>query len=301
MLDLVKIQKSSPSRSAPLTPSSSVKPESPEHGDWAVLDHMLISHWDAASCQDLEVLPDEVATSRHRLLRGFFSFKPRPKKRKTAPPKHNWKVLRHEPTRERHLESLAEAIFKKNLLPVVPDITTPTGRSLDLHIPGTQDEVLKKWEDFVGRGKTWVELNIPLQNAQPKKPWISPGTLELIDLRSAIKSGDMPWEHFAEGEEADALQVIQSFSKRIKKSARSDRKKYIANSLGHGDWNHLTTLKPFELDATHAVRDMDKKPIPTHRLPDKFAEYYETHHWTPLPDTGPNCPMPAVLHDRLSS
>jgi len=208
--------------------------------------------------------------------------------------------LRHEGTRDQHADSLTEKLFYKNLLPVVPDSSTPSGRSLDLRFPGSKEEILKKWDVFTDRGKKWTKDNIPLQKARAHKPWISAKTLELIDVRSSTNAGDLAWEHLVKNGEMDCPGVTCSLTKQIKKSARSDRKKYVATELGKGEWKSLRVLKPFELDSTAAVRDDENCAIPTHQLPEGFARHYETCHWTPLPNTGPSCQMPDEIASRLT-
>lgn len=78
-----------------------------------------------------------------------------------------------------------------------------------------------------------IDEHIPRQTVQPKQPWISQTTLDLLARRGQIRlEGDMD--------------QVAELNKEIRKAAKRDKRKWLEEQLSTGDWRPITNLKkPF--------------------------------------------------------
>ena len=113
---------------------------------------------------------------------------------------------------------------------------------------------------------------VPKLQFSPKKPWITQGTLDLISEMHS--NTDM------------TFQEVKQFRKRLKKSARKDKKQFIATALRddfHGSsidrWKQVRQLRSsFRPQSTNLI-SKDKKLVSKEERPQAFAEYLSDIVW----------------------
>ena len=137
--------------------------------------------------------------------------------------------------------------------------------------------------------------NLPLISLLPqsaKKPWISPSTLKQID-------------HFQKATFADIAELKQA-RKRIKKSARRDKKDFIANNLlsdFHGSsvqqWTHTRHIRSDFKPRSAGLFNDKGKLVSSSQRARTFADYLANKIWhssqdPPVPVSSPQPTLAAV-------
>ena len=78
-----------------------------------------------------------------------------------------------------------------------------------------------------------IDTHIPKQTLQPKQPWITQTTLNLLERRG---------QHQQHGD----LAQVAELHKTIRKATKFDKRKWLEEQLSTGDWRPITNLKkPF--------------------------------------------------------
>ena len=78
-----------------------------------------------------------------------------------------------------------------------------------------------------------IDTHIPKQTLQPKQPWITQTTLNLLERRGQLR------------QQGDLAQVAE-LNKTIRKAAKLDKRKWLEERLSTDDWRPITNLKkPF--------------------------------------------------------
>ena len=126
---------------------------------------------------------------------------------------------------------------------------------------------------------------IPVLPLQPRKAWISRGTLDLITtLRDS--TGLTPEE-------------VKAFRKCIKKSARQDKRLFVKNNLTKdyestpSQWTTLRKLKKPFSTKTPGIRDPEGKLHSTKQKPEVFCKYLTQHVWKSADE---QMPPQSMLH-----
>ena len=86
-----------------------------------------------------------------------------------------------------------------------------------------------------------LDKHIPKQRAQPRQPWITQGTLDLIERRGQLRT-------------QGHMDKVADLNKEIRKAAKVDKRTWLDEQLSTGDWRPITNLKkPFPQKALMLV------------------------------------------------
>ena len=130
----------------------------------------------------------------------------------------------------------------------------------------SEDVCLEELSATVTRAMHEASSCLPKLAAQRKNPWIGQSTLELIESRNLARSSG---DYFAE----------KDFNRRIKASARSDRKIWLSHCLASGDWSAIRKLRTKPKICQGRLRDMTGNLVSSDRRPETLAEYLEQIQW----------------------
>ena len=111
-----------------------------------------------------------------------------------------------------------------------------------------------------------LAASIPKRKPQKQRPWISEQTLGLIDQRRAAR-----FEH-----DRDTEATMQ---RAIRVSAREDRKKWLCDLAGFGQWSDIQRLRGKK--SVHQGRLLNEHGIAvsSEDRPDTFGKYLEQVQW----------------------
>ena len=99
------------------------------------------------------------------------------------------------------------------------------------HLP--QSDPTQRWEALETIFHEAIDTNIPKRRHKPRKPWIKPDTLALIETRGRLR------------EQGDLAQV-KELTKQIRTAAKANKREWLDQQLETGDWQPITNLKkPF--------------------------------------------------------
>ena len=119
--------------------------------------------------------------------------------------------------------------------------------------------------------------------ASRRRPWISQGTLDLIDQRRiAHVSGNFVLE--------------ASLHKNIKKAARADRRKWLEDLAGSNSWASLRKLRRGTKHLQGRLCNQDGIPVSSEERAETFAQYLESIQWAVRPASVVEQP---ALHSEL--
>ena len=101
---------------------------------------------------------------------------------------------------------------------------------------------------------------------QPRRPWITERTLDLIEKRNTARQiGD----HYAE----------RALNKAIKQSAKMDRKVWLNISLDGGNWSAIRSLTRQRKHKQGRLRDLNGQFVDSSMRAETLAEYLEKVQW----------------------
>ena len=110
-----------------------------------------------------------------------------------------------------------------------------------------------------------IDTHIPKQTLQPKQPWITQTTLNLLERRGQLR------------QQGDLAQVAE-LNKTIRKAAKLDKRKWLEERLSTDDWRPITNLKkPFPHKA-FTLTDTTG-PGPPRSNAEIFATHLATKQW----------------------
>ena len=122
--------------------------------------------------------------------------------------------------------------------------------------------------------------HIPKTKQQPKKPWVSDRTMQLIGRRSDARV-------------ASKWNLEKELRKETKRSARKDRAEWLRELAGKGDWSSIKKLRGHQKSVQTRLKDRDGIVVSTEQRSSTLADHLETVQWcvrpvTLLPDLPPN-------------
>lgn len=113
---------------------------------------------------------------------------------------------------------------------------------------------------------------VPLKHHLPNKPWISQTTLHLLDRRRAAReSGNWTLEKQLRGE--------------VKRSAKTDRAKWLEDLAGSGDWGCIKKLRKWRCVRQGRLHNADGEPVSSENRAETLAEHLHHVQWRVRPAT----------------
>eukprot|EP00973_Karenia_brevis_P082371 11418536-Karenia_brevis.AAC.1 len=110
--------------------------------------------------------------------------------------------------------------------------------------------------------------NIPKRDIEPKRPWISQSTLNLIKKRDQARS------NYDSNEE----KLLNSM---IRKSAKSDRNQWLSQNLEDGNWQALKSYRRGFKPKMGRIKNQEGEIVPNDQKAETLAEYYANIQWKP--------------------
>ena len=86
------------------------------------------------------------------------------------------------------------------------------------------------WKSFCESVESAVKQHVPVQKHRANKPWIGTATLDLLDQRRAAR-------------ETNNWALERQLRLKIKKSAKSDRARWLEDLVASGDWGAIKKLR----------------------------------------------------------
>ena len=144
--------------------------------------------------------------------------------------------------------------------------------ALEQRTDNERDDNVDRISGYITEAFTAAECALGHARATKKKPWISEGTLNLIELRQAARiSNDFE-------EEA-------RLHKSIRKSARADRKQFLEDLAGSRTWGALRILRQGAKHSQGRLCDASGNVVSSETRAETFAKYLETVQWAVRPAT----------------
>ena len=119
---------------------------------------------------------------------------------------------------------------------------------------------------------TAAEAVVPLKASTKRKPWISDGTLALIDERTKARL-DGDW------------QMEKNLRKHVHRSARRDRANWLERVAGSGEWDAMRVLRKPRRVKQSRLKDANGVAVGTDERATTLAAHLENVQWCVRPVT----------------
>jgi hypothetical protein len=107
---------------------------------------------------------------------------------------------------------------------------------------------------------------LPPQRRTANQPWISQGTLELIDRRRRARA-------------QNEYRNEQELHKEVRKAAKADRSRWLDKLLEDGDWQQIRKLRKPRGMRGGRLRNIDGEIVESTEWPDTMADHLEHIQW----------------------
>jgi len=127
------------------------------------------------------------------------------------------------------------------------------------------------WQERFSRAFMHAQGSLPRTNATPRRPWISAGTLDLIDARNrAQTAGDwaLMWRLKAE----------------VRKSVKKDRRRWLDELVESGEWSKVRQLRKGFKPQPSKLKNSTGEVVDSIDRAETLADYYEKVQWRVRPD-----------------
>ena len=132
------------------------------------------------------------------------------------------------------------------------------------------------------------ESTLPIARPTKQRPWISKGTLELIEQRHQARQ---------RGEEESEILLHKS----IMRSARVDKRTWLLEMAGSGDWKKLNRLRKGSVYQQGKLYNLSGELVSSEQRADTFAEYLEKVQWAVRPVSLTDDPEPVLFPELAVS
>ena len=153
---------------------------------------------------------------------------------------------------------------------------TPLTASADylIHAESAQGAIAavldEKSDKITGAFKVAEQQVLPKMPVVRRKPWISDSTISLIEQRRLAR------QHF----DSDGEKLLH---KAIKKSARKDRRTWLLDLAGKGDWKSLRLLRKPRVAPQGRLKDSTGEFVSSEERSETFSKYLQDVQWAVRP------------------
>ena len=147
----------------------------------------------------------------------------------------------------------------------------PVGRALCAML-GPEGVRNKLWAAAEQAFRQSAAKTLPTLTVEARRPWISAATLGLVQCRNRART-------------AKDLEAEADYNKRIRSSARADRRKWLEDLAATGDWTRIRKLRTKPKPQQGRLQDAAGNIVSSEHKGETMAEYLERAQWAVRPVT----------------
>ena len=249
--------------------------------NFAQLDLVLVPRSWARAVVDVKSCMGEALATHHFLVEAAVSLQVDKPPRKDPPARFDRTALNNEDVAQRFAAEFAAAITQDvcstrtqeppRLLGPAEYIRqhTPCMRPGTPQSTGDLDSLWASAEQAFQRA---AAKTLPTLPVKATKPWISAATLHLIQSRNVART-------------ARDYDAERECNKRIRWSARADRRRWLEDLAATGDWSQVRRLRKNPKPQQGRLKDSAGHVVRSDRRAETMAEYLEKVQWAVRPVT----------------